>query len=97
MNKIYPDCDEKLVKSVILHADADDGNVFYDEENTAGVTKDELFNLFSKNLAVIKLDEEYLMPVAYAVESGAGKVTCVKDSGSAATMLNFYSKEHVGG
>lgn len=94
MNKIYPDADEKLVSAVVLYADADDGNVFFDEEQTQGVSKDELFNLYVKNLAVVLLDNEYFKPVTYAVESTAGKITCLKDSGTAATMLNFYSEEH---
>lgn len=94
MNKIYHDSDEKFVSAVVLYADADDGHVFFDEKKSQGVSKDELFDLYLKGLAVVVLDNEYFKPVTYAVESTAGKITCLKDSGEAATMLNFYSEEH---
>lgn len=93
MNRIYPDADEKLVATTIVYADADDGNLFEDEKKTVKLTKEQVFNLFIKGMIVF-LTDEYFKPVTYKEESGAAKVTCVKDGGSAATMLNFYSAEH---
>ena len=38
--KVYPDADEKLVKTFIAYADADEGNLFSDEGKTIKLTKD---------------------------------------------------------
>lgn len=36
MNKIYADAEEKWVKSVLVYADADDGNLYYDPQEDRG-------------------------------------------------------------
>ena len=90
---MYPDADEKLVRACIAYADADDGNLFSDEDKKVKMSKDEVLNWFLKGL-IVALSNEYFIPVAYAEESGAAKVTVVKDGSTAATFYNFYSSEH---
>ena len=91
--KMYPEADEKLVRTFIAYGDADEGNLFSDEKKTVKMTKDEVFNWFLKGLIIV-FSNEYYKPITYAEVSGAAKVTVAKDSGTAATLYNFYSSEH---
>ena len=93
MNKIYSDSEEKLVKTVLVYADADEGHLFFDKEKKQKITKDELFNLFLKGVTVF-MSDEYFNPTTYKENAGAGMLTVVKDSGDSATLYNFYSAEH---
>lgn len=96
MIKNYADAEEKWVKTVTAYADADDGNLFYDAAKSEGIDKDTVKNLFVKGLLVINLSGELLRPVALKDNSTHVTVTAVKDSGTAATMLNFNSIEEAG-
>lgn len=96
MNRIYDDAKDKNVAVTMAYADADDGNLFADSGKKTKLTKDEVFDLFLKGM-IIFLGDEYFKPVTCKEESGAMKVTCVKDGGEAASMLNFYSSEHGAG
>ena len=40
VNTVMADCDEQFVKAFMLYAEADDGNLFFDEAHNNGVTKD---------------------------------------------------------
>lgn len=92
MNKIYADSEEKYVKSVVLYADADDGNLFYDEGKKEGVSREDLINLFLKGL-VISFESEMLKPIALKDNTTDAMVTALHESGSV-TALSFYSAEH---
>lgn len=89
---IFADAEEKFVKSTLVYASADDGNLFYDSKKTLGITKDELFDLYTKGMIVV-LSGEYLIPVAYKVSDTAGMVTVVHED-TTVVALNFYSSEH---
>ena len=91
--KVYPDADEKLVRTFIAYADADEGSLFSDEGKTTKLTKDEALNWFLKGMT-IAMGTEYFKPIAYTEDSGAAKVTVAKENASAATLYNFYSAEH---
>lgn len=91
MEKIWNDADDKNVATVILYADKDDGNVFFDSAKKNGVSKDELANLFKKGV-LVSLSGVLYMPISYKESSGAGVIS-VSDDG---TAYVFYSKEHSG-
>lgn len=95
-NNVFADAEEKLLKSTVLYADADDGNLFYDSEKTNGVDKDTVKNLFVKGLMTIDLSGELFKPTTLKDNTTYVTVTVVKDSGTAATMLNFNSIEEAG-
>lgn len=96
MKNYFADAEEKLLKSTLLYADADDGNLFYDAAKSDGVDKDTVKNLFVKGLLTIDLGGELFKPTTLKDNSTHVTVTVVKDSGSAATMLNFNSIEEAG-
>ena len=89
MEKIWNNADDKNVATVILYADKDDGNVFFDSVKKNGVSKDELANLFKKGV-LVSLNNVLYMPISYKESSGAGVIS-VSDDG---TAYVFYSKEH---
>lgn len=94
-NNIYAGSEEKYVMSVVVYADKDDGNLFYDAEKKEGIAKDELLDLYLKGMTIF-LSDEYLKPVAYKESAGAGMVTAIHENSSVAA-LNFYSSEHAAG
>lgn len=89
MEKIWNDASDKNVATVILYADKDDGNVFFDAAKKKGVSKDELANLFKKGV-LVNLSNVFYMPISYKETAGAGVIS-VSDDGTAHV---FYSKEH---
>lgn len=91
-NKVFSDAEEKYVKTTIVYATADDGELYYDAGHTTMIAKDDLFNMFLKGM-VIMMSDEYLKPVAYKESAGAGMVTAVHEN-STVIALNFYSAEH---
>lgn len=92
IERIYADSEEKYVKTTVVYASADEAVLTYDKEGTAKVTKDELFNLFTKGILVFMTDE-YFKPVAYKETAGYGAVTVVHESVDTVVALNFYSAE----
>lgn len=95
-HNIFADSEEKLLKATVLYADADDGNLYYDSDKSDGVDKDTVKNLFIKGLMTIDLSGELFKPTTLKDNTTYVTVTAVKDSGSAATMLNFNSIEEAG-
>lgn len=94
MNKIYPDADERLVNTVILHASADKAALTYDEAGKEKIITEDLKNLFLKGLAMIQLKGStltYLKPVAYVENTGVATVSCVADSSATAKTYTFVS------
>ena len=63
MEKIWNDADDKNVATVILYADKDDGNEFFDAAKKNGVRKDELANLFKKGV-LVSLSGTLYMPIS---------------------------------
>lgn len=92
MNKVYQDAKDKNVAAIMVYADADDGHLFYDSEKSEKIALADLKDMFLKGM-VVSLETDLFIPTTFAEESGAGKVTVFKDSGTAATIYNFYSAE----
>lgn len=89
VNTVMADCDEQFVKAFMLYAEADDGNLFFDEAHKNGVSKDQLFELFAKGI-VIKLDDAYFKPVHYKVTGSYAQVDVYDDTAASKT---FFSSE----
>lgn len=89
VNTVMADCDEQFVKTFMLYAKADDGNLFFDETHKNGVSKDQLFELFAKGI-MIKLDGAYFKPVHYKVIGSYAQVNVYDDTAASKT---FFSSE----
>lgn len=62
---VYGTANEKYVQAVVVHADADDGHLFYDKEHTTNkVPYTEAKNLFIKGLMVVELEGTYYKPIS---------------------------------
>lgn len=91
VNAIPTTYDDQYRKTIILYADKDDGNVFYDEGKTEKVPTDDLQNLFFSGITVV-YNKVYYTPTCFYKEStGEGSAVTVSKDG---TDLVFYSKEH---
>ena len=97
MHNVFARSEEKYLMTTVLYADKDDGNLFSDSAKSQGVDKDTVKDLFMKNLLTIDLDGELFKPTTLKDNTTYVTVTAVKDSGSAATMLNFNSSEYSAG
>ena len=97
MDNIYAGSEEKYLKATVLYADKDDGNLFFDSTKKNGADKDSITNLFMKGLLIVDLAGELFRPTTLKDNTTYVTVTVVKDSGSAATMLNFNSSEYSAG
>lgn len=91
-NEIYSDANEKYVKTTLAYADADDGELYFDEKKTTKIPKEDLRNLFLKGMTVV-YSGEYLKPVSYKDAGTYGTVTAVHED-SAVAALSFHSAEH---
>lgn len=85
MNKIYADANEKLVNTIVVYADADDGHLFVDEAKKTKLTKDAMKNLFLKGILTIVLNDSYLKPTVYKV-SGKGATVSVYNTDKVSTF-----------
>lgn len=97
MHNNYANAEEKYLKSTVLYADKDDGNLFFDSTKKEGVSKDVVRNLFMKGLLIVDLNGELFHPTTLKDTGAYTTVTAVKDSEGTATMLNFNSSEYSAG
>lgn len=92
MNKVYSDYEHKYVKTTLVYAAADDGVVTYDKEGTQKVSPADLELLYLYGMTVVHNDM-HLTPVAFKMDAGKGKITCLYDNADTVTALNFTSDE----
>lgn len=97
MHNIYAGSEEKYLKTTVLYADKDDGNLFFDSTKKQGADKDSVKNLFMKGLLIVELTGELFHPTTLKDNSTYVTVTVVKDNAETATVLNFNSSEYSAG
>lgn len=83
INRVYPNAEEKLVKSTILYVNASDNNLYFDQAYEHAATKEEALNLFLQGLVVV-IEGKYYRPVCFEIGEETATVTVVGEDGEAA-------------
>lgn len=95
MNKVYNDFDDVHVRSTIVYNDGDSEYVFYDENCTEKISKDEMISLFKKGMLVhISSDEDSTYDLLVPYELTVTKYHCSIKLGDG--LKNLYSTEYSG-
>lgn len=98
MEKIYDQAKDKNVAAIVIYGNGSDGKAYHDTAGTEQYKTSELRDAFIKR-AVIKIGNDYFIPISFTVAENAGTVLYVKagtTNGSAATaklVSVAYSQE----
>lgn len=96
MERIYDRAEDKNVSALVIYGKGTDGKAYADAEGAVQLKTSELKNAFLKR-AVIKIGEEYFIPIGLSVSgAGIGTITYAKagsSTGSAATATLVSVKD----
>lgn len=90
----YGDEWAKFVKSVVLYATNGDNYLYADAEYETKVSKEDLFELFKHNVAVVNYDGVLLRPVAFKDNGTHADVVLWNAAAEVPAAVTLYSKEY---
>lgn len=88
MERIYDHVTDQNVAAIVIYGKSGDTKAYVDSACEKQFTTSELKNAFIKR-AVIKIGEEYFIPVSFGLVSGAGAVKYTKPNISTATSADL--------
>ena len=84
MEKIYDQAKDKNVAAIVIYGKDSDGKAYHDAAGTEQYKTSELQDAFIKR-AVVKIGNDYFIPISFTIASNVGTVTYAKVGSTAGT------------
>lgn len=84
MERIYDQAKDKNVAAIVIYGKGSDGKAYHDAAGTEQYKTSELQNAFIKR-AVVKIGNDYFIPISFTIASNVGTVTYAKVGSTAGT------------
>lgn len=84
MEKIYDQAKDKNVAAIVIYGKGSDGKAYHDAAGTEQYKTSELQDAFIKR-AVVKIGNDYFIPISFTIASNVGTVTYAKVGSTAGT------------
>lgn len=84
MERIYDQAKDKNVAAIVIYGKGSDGKAYHDAAGTEQYKTSELQDAFIKR-AVVKIGNDYFIPISFTIASNVGTVTYAKVGSTAGT------------
>lgn len=84
MERIYDQAKDKNVAAIVIYGKGSDGKAYHDTAGTEQYKTSELQDAFIKR-AVVKIGNDYFIPISFTIASNVGTVTYAKVGSTAGT------------